>query len=74
MSETNGDVIPQLKDEKDKTKLGIAVTVVGVIVGVTVAVAVGQIPYNNVVAQQAVPLFAVLAGAVVGFYFGKKSA
>lgn len=74
MSDNNGDVVPQLKDEKDKTKLGIAVAVIGVVVGVTVGVAIGQIPYNNAVAQQVIPLFTALAGAVVGFYFGKKSA
>lgn len=69
----NGDVPNELQDEKGRAKIGVAIAVIGTVVGVTIGSAAGVISATNEVAKAIIPLFYVLAGAVVGFWFGSKT-
>lgn len=74
MSDTNenGDVPKELQSEKGVAKIGVAIAVIGTVIGVTIGSAAGIIPATNEVAKAVIPLFYVLAGAVVGFWFGSN--
>lgn len=66
--------IPEkLKDDKGRVIVGLAASVSAVIVGGFVGVLTGYIPADGVASKEITVLFVGLAGAVVGFLFGKKA-